>query len=379
MLHYVGVGVVLVLLLGAGAYAVWYVWASRQNPKVIEIVGGSILITLLLGSSSTLFAKLRAEPKSHKVAVTLWFLISASLLMIVIAGLVFSSNTPPSIKKEIPVTYLIDMNDLAIVSDLEVESAEARFLYMDAVALFQHFKGASDDNQRQVKSALAEPGRWLHFGTGLFCDLTEILIPRCIAGPGEQGDSEPAVWRGEVRRWNAWPDKRIAAENVDINDILGPLSQNQFFHIQGSPLYELDRNNHNMELRLPRNARICLSSGDAPWSSAYTISNDFVEIKIRVQVFLLGIWLRLTYPAESAFRVSLTPSNRRRGPFYRVDTVIYYEATFSKRWYSLSKMRYHEEWANDLLALLERRFTWGSPPLLDFAEVMKQNKKRIEQ
>jgi hypothetical protein len=369
----VGMGFVLIVLLGSAAYAVWYIWASRQNPKVIEIVGGSILITLLLGSSSTLFTKIREKPKRHRASVIMWFLTSASLLVVLIAFLVYASNTPKDIKRQIPVTYLIDMNELEITSDLEIASSEARFVYRDAVNLFHNFKHASADNEAQVKNALVH--HEFLFGTRLFRDLTEILIPRCIAGPPEQGEMEPALWCGELHRWQAWPHKSISCAEMDFNDIQGGFNQNQFFRIRGWPGLVFCRK----KLRLPNDTRVQLLTGDSGWSSVYVIANDFVEIKIGIQVFVIGMWISPTFPAESAFRVSLAPGGKRRGPFCRVDTMIYYDVTFSRCWYSFPEMRHYEEWVNDLYALLERRFAWGSPQLLSFAEVMKRYEWSIEQ
>jgi hypothetical protein len=382
------ISLILVLAVTAG-YAGWYVYCSWENPSVREIIFGSIAITLLLGFCTTFFSSLFSrsfrEPGNHnsEVARSFWSFISilllavgsVSLLAIVIAFLVYESNTPRSIKREIPVSYLIDMSELQIASDLEITSSDARQLYEDAISLFRNFSRANTGNGEQVRKALLEPGRWFNFGVGLFRDLTQILIPHCIGVIAEQGDMEPAIWRGEHLRWEGWPDRSISGTNIDINDIEGGLARNLFFSVPGSESYKLTKT----PLGLPKGTRVCLLPTDTVWSSTYLISNDFVEIKMRVQVFCLGTWFRLTSPAEPAFRVSLAPTAKRRGPFYRVDTMIYYEATFSKWRYSFSDMRHYEEWANDLSSLLERRFSWGSPPLLDDREVMRQYKQQMEQ
>lgn len=369
---------VLIVLLMLGGYAVWYLCASRQNPKVVEIVGGSILVTLLIGSSSTLFAELRGEPKSHKGAVTLWFMTSVSFLAALTAFLVYCANTPKEFRRQIPVSYLIDMNELELASDLEIGFDEAALFYDDAVSLFRNLKRTSPDNENRIRDALADPGRRFHFGVGLFRDLTEILVPRCMRGVTVLSEgSEGASARGETRRWNGSPNKMIGDRLMDFNDIQGDLSQNQFFGLPGSVGFELP--NSKLRLHLPKDTRVRLVRDDRVWSSTYIITNDFVEIKIGVYVFFEGIWLRLTYPADSAFRVSLEPGIKRRGPFYRVDAIIYYDVKFDKLRHSFSDMRYYEEWANDLFALLERRFAWGSPPLLEHTEVMRRYKQHLEQ
>jgi len=347
---------------------VWYVYASWQNPKAKEIVVGSVLITWLLtsllASSSTLLANVPQEPNARKASVARRWITSASLLAVVIAFLVYSSNTPRELKRQIPITYLIDMNDLEIPWNLEIASSEARFAYRDAVDLFHNFKHANSGSEKLIGTALGDPGAsGFSPGVSLFRDLTEILIPRCIGGITEQGDMESAFWRGEDLRWEARPDKSIAGTTIDFNDIEG-LNQNQFFHILGSPMHKF----HKIELRLPKGTRVRLLRAGTPWSSTYVISNNFVEIKIRVQVFVIGQWLRHAFPAESAFRAVVIPGAKRRGPFCCVDTVIYYDVEFHKAWYSLPAMRHHENWVDDLFALLSRRLAWGQPPINDMRQ-----------
>ena len=53
------------------------------------------------------------------------------------------------------------------------------------------------------------------------------------------------------------------------------------------------------------------------------------------------------------------------GPYKKFKCMINYEVEFNKFRYSFPRRKDYEEWVNDLFSFLQKKFAWGSPPLID--------------
>jgi hypothetical protein len=176
-LSYVGARVGITLLLCLATYGAWYIWASRHSPRVVDIVGSSILITLLLGSCSALFWKAFEKPRKWKASVLMLFLVSLSLLVMLIAFLVFSSKEPTPTRIEIPVTYILNRRTLSIPDGLATPDSESSASYFEVCQLFRCFRDRTDRNRQMVADMAQLFGHENHSqNLRIFHDLTEYIV-----------------------------------------------------------------------------------------------------------------------------------------------------------------------------------------------------------
>ena len=62
-------------------------------------------------------------------------------------------------------------------------------------------------------------------------------------------------------------------------------------------------------------------------------------------------------------------------PLLKFETRIFYDVKYSKWRYSYPEMQHYEKWSQDLFLGLQRKFSWGNPPLAEFEEVMRYFKQ----
>jgi len=359
----VGLSIALIALV---ICALLYIWASRQNPNVIDIVGSSILISLLLGSSSTFFVKMFEKPKKCNSSVTKWFLISASMLITLIAFLIYSSNAPDSIRQEIPITYIFNCKAKEIAWNLDISSDESHQIYFVALQLFRNFRDRSMSNSEVIDDMVKLHGQEnISSNLGIFHELTEYLLAWNIGHVFTTGDMELAHLRGQIRSWLAFPNKEIEIISKSKDTIEGDFQSNIFYDFN-----DQDPISKSWDFRLPRNTKIYMTKNDG-WHSKIILTNSFVDIELEVHGLLMGSGVP-TLVHESAFGVF----GDTDGPFKKYKCLLICNATFNKWKYGFPKMRYYEQWVSDLFSRLQRRFAWGSPPLININEMIKREERQ---
>jgi hypothetical protein len=357
------VTLVTLLLATGGIYSVYYIYHSRDNPHFLEIILGSILISLIVGILPSLIQKFTEKQVANRPWI--WFGILCCFLGILVALLVYSSNAPKNIKAEIPVTYLVNLNTMELPSGLRFDSTITSVSYDQARCILKNFKDKNPENAQKIKQMLqANFVDTSRFEIICFQNLSEYLIAYYIGYSFTTPEFELALHRGESAKWLAFPHPTIRGESKPLDWIEGEFRNNLFYGIEAFP--ELDE---KIELKLPKNTEVLLTRANKA-SSTFTIKNKFLEIKIEVW-YLLG---SSGYPAprlpDSAF--SLYVPKEQNGPFKRYNTVISYNVTFNRLRYAFPEMQYYEEWANDLLSMLQRKLSWGSPPYVDLTELLKR-------
>jgi len=361
------IATVVAILLAACAAA--YLYFNRMNPYVWEIVVGSVAISLVLGGVSVLIQQIWEKgvtPTSLVLA-----LVVLALLLVLIAALVWLSNTPRAIRKEIPVTYLLSPRKKELPFGLRFAESSPFFFYIDACGIFKNFRDSSPENTKKIEAAAKPPGQGdFVSATEVFQNLTEYLVAYYMATTLTTGEMSLAMYRKEGWRWLGFPHESIAGERKPLEYIAGPLKSNIFYGIRG---YGPD---HELELRLPRSTRVFLERENG-LTSRFTIKNKFMEIKIGI-FFDIGGSQSFGFLDESAFLSYGSDVNELKLAFNRYETIVYYDVTFSKWRYAYPEMKHHEEWANDLFAMLQRKFAWGSPALADEVEVFRRFQQATE-
>ncbi len=357
------VTLVTLLLATGGAYSVYYIYHSRDNPHLLEIILGSILISLIVGILPSLIQKFTEKQVANRPWIS--FVTLCCCLGILVALLVYSSNAPKNIKVEIPVTYLVNLNTMELPFGLRFDSTITSLSYDQARRILKNFKDKNPENAEKIKQMLqANFVDTSRFDVTCFQNLTEYLIAYYIGYSFTTSDFELALHRGEVLRWLAFPHPTIRGESKPLEWIKGEFRNNLFYGLKAFP--ELDE---KIELNLPKNTEVSFTRANEA-SSTFTIKNKFLEIKIEVW-YLLG---SSGYPSprlpDAAF--SLYVPKEQKGPFKRYDAVISYNVTFERLRYAFPEMRYYEEWANDLLSMLQRKLSWGSAPCVDLTELVKR-------
>lgn len=341
--------------------AMGYICLSWHSPYAWEIVLGSITLSLLLAAITSLIQDYYKNG-FRKMTIALGFLAFASLSFLV-AAMLYLSNAPKSIRKEIPVTYLISPRKLEPPSSLWLADTTAFAWYPDMVQMFREFRDKSSENATVVNELAKRPGqRDLKVAPEFFQDFTECLLVKYLGTPVMEGDAGLTMYRKETPKWLGWPNKAIAGDAKSREAISGDFKDNMFYDVNGLPPIIFD-------LRLPKNTDISLNA-DGRMSSQLVIRNKFMEIKIGIYFHTGGSW-GWGFVSDSALRYG-SDKNELRLAFNRYETIIYYDVTFSKWRYAYPEMKHYEEWANDLFAMLRRKFAWGSPPLADEVEVFRR-------
>jgi hypothetical protein len=198
--------VVFVVSLGLAFSAAWYLWASQQNPKVIELIVGSILITVVLGSCTDFYMKLR-EPNRRKYP-TMGLLRSISLLVAMTAFLVYASNTPGSVRGEVLVTYVFQPTMLSIPYNLKVPDAHL----LEPCRFFLAFRDRSTENRRIVEDMTQIHGREdIVANLKVFHDLTEYLLLWTMAHSYVTSDIELPQFVGKLSTGVLFPTRTSRA------------------------------------------------------------------------------------------------------------------------------------------------------------------------
>jgi hypothetical protein len=243
------------------------------------------------------------------------------------------------------------------------DSETGRLCYFQVRRFFRQFKEKTPKAAKAVESAFTHPvmGDDPVFLMKIFENFTEYLIADYIGYVFTTSDTEKSFYSGESRSWLGLPHPDIEGETQTVNDIEGPFPENLFF---GSE--HIDTNT-KLEFRLPKDTSICLHKKDGVMSSQFTIKNKFLQIDITV-AFLVqssGGYAFLSEPEmEKPYRSLL-----------KFETCVFYDVKYSKWRYSYSDMRHYEKWAQDLFLVLQRKFSWGNPPLAEFEEMMRYFKQ----
>lgn len=364
----------------ATGWAILYLWYSRQNPKVLEIVGGSILIALLLGSATTLFSRLLGESKDHR-GILFWLLTSVSLLAVVIACLVYESNTPRDIAEEIPVVYLIDpaTSRLADLGSLEDDTGETS--YFDARFALTRLREKEPKVNTAINSINTHAtspddavvvGRNMFFLDRVFQDLTEYLL---IYGLGHivfaMGDDESRIYGGHALRWIARPEGDIGDEPQTLSSIEEEFKANLFYGIAASI-----HSGNPWQLHLPKDSHMYLKrNADSPISVLTIECNGFIRIDIAVQ-YLFSSSHGFVFVRELEEGVEIQDLQEPYRMLRCFQARIHYDVRFDRWRYGYARMRHYENWANDLLGVLQRQFSWGNPRLANDGKVMRYHELR---
>lgn len=355
-------GIILIIPVSAGMFGVYYVSSSRANPHIIGILVGSIALGIVVGIISSLVSiffrrRIDARPVTATIVAFCW-------LAFFVAVLTYASNIPNSIKREIPVTYIVNLSTKELPYPLHFPEDTTLGCYMDVAAMFKKFKERSTENSRKVEDLLnaniAPTSGWR-----IFRDLTEYLVPYFIGHTLGAVGFERSIYRKEIGKCFGWPDQSIVGQPKAMNDISGPFQENLFHGVEGFV------SGAKLKMRLPKNTEIALER-EGNISSTFVLKNEFLRISIGIRL-LVGTYggHALMHPDAflSPYGFSSVSAERieqeRKGPFKRYDTIIYYDVTFSKWRYGFPAMRHYEDWANNLFSALASKFAWGSPILVD--------------
>jgi hypothetical protein len=365
----------LILLFLLAVSMLSYVFYSRSSPYVWEIIIGSIMVSLLLGVISKFIDKLFEKPIAAKPITCL---IGVSIcLLVLISLLIYLSNMPKKIRAEIPVTYLVSLKTTELASGITFNDDTADFCYMEARSIFKDFKKANPDNARQIgemfeRTKPTDPDSFI-FGYKCFQNLTEYLVFYYMSSPLDMAELERVGYWKQVGDWEAGdslgrPEMRISGHPMSVECVAGDFKKNLFYGIKGR------FGDKNPSLTFPKGADISLTRME--WLTSQFVIQDNKYFKITIGIrFLVNESQGITYIDESEVLPYSNSDAEGSGPFQKFNAVIYYEATFNKWRYAFPDMQYYEKWANTLLSLLQRRFAWGRPALLDYAGILRHEKR----
>jgi len=342
---------ILMILLGIGAIVFTYL--NYSNPHLLEIVVGTTMIGLFIGIASSIIHTLFDQHIKENPLISGIFVLC--FLIILIAVFIYASNVPKSIKREIPVTYLLNLKKQELSYGFMIDSTVAEGSYSSAHSIFRQFKGKNIENAIKIEQIVSKD----HSASEaiLFHDFTEYLIAYFLAVPFVTGEMESHLYRHEISEILGWPDKRIRGEYKQLDYITGDFKNNSFYGIMEDPHITIQG------MRLPKDTDIQLIR-DNKTTSQFIIKNNFMTVTIGI-VYLTGSsGSRVPIFPPSAFVPSATSEEERKGPFKRYESMIYYDVSFNKFRYGSPERKYYEEWAENLFFMLERKFSWGSPEFL---------------
>lgn len=350
-------GVILLIALFAGILGFYYVASNHANPHIIEILVGSIALGIIVGIISSLVSTFfRRRIEAHRAIAAI---LAVCSLAVFLAVLVYSSNIPKSIKREIPVTYLVNLNTKELAFTLHFP-ADTFARYMEVAAMFKKFRERSTENSRRVEKLLNGKSVPAISALMIFRDLTEYLIPYFIGwNPGGSG-AERSIYRKEIGKYLGFPDPDIIGQPKSMDDISGPIEENLFHGSEGLVP------GGKIRMQLPKHTVIALER-DGDFSSTFMIKNEFMKVTIGIKVLLGSSGSQVLLHPDSLLPPSIFADRmeqERKAPFKRYSTIIYYDVTFSRWRYGFPDMRHYEDWAINLFSALERQFAWGSPILV---------------
>jgi hypothetical protein len=364
-------GTLPVVFVLVGAIGVFYIWSSRSNPRVTDLTINVVALGIFIGIvSSAITSLFDSQLKAHGGKAVI---ISLSCAVLIVASLVRFSNSPQDLNREIRVTYLVNVNTKELPSTLYWRDSTAGGTYRDAVMIFSRFRRKNAENSQKVDELLNSNGAPVGASWKIFPQLTEYLTPYFMGSNFSSEDDES--FGQTFLKSMGLPDPSIVGQPVSMAYIAGDLYKNPFYGIEG--VWSANR----IQLRLPKETVISFSfRGDDKNSySRFVLHNGFLDMTVEVQPLLLqaGAFAILDpnafYPAlpfgHSPFADEIESDRKAR--FKRYDVVLQFQVVFDKLWYGSPAMRLYEEWANDFISALERKFRWGHPTLLDFFDVMR--------
>ena len=330
----------------------YFLYNNRGNPNIVGLIVATILMGVLVGflttiTQSLIQSKLAATLETHPT-IFLWPI--GGLILALVAVLVFTTNSPTSIRHEIPVTYLVDLNK-GELADVTARTA----CYAEVQTLFRQLL---DKDKELIEKARNRYPRTHIEGTLLFGELTEYSILPCLftyAGPIE---FEYARVGGTATRWLGFPDKSIDTTRVQKEVLREKFGENRFARLESMPGFRKG------ELVLPAKMKFRVDK-------QIVLEDEMVTITITTGPLIGG-----SGPAflDEATLVPFTGADRHK--FMKYQTAVIYEATFSKWWFGNPAMTHYRAWAEDLAAVLTRNLAWGDPHLRDEMEVIRKAQRR---
>jgi hypothetical protein len=358
--------ILFVVTVMLGIASAFYLFYSRGNPRFFEIFAGSVLLSLLLGLMSTLLEGFMEKGLRNGPWTLLIFIIS--VLMMLVALLVYSSNTPKSIEAEIPVIYLIDPRTRDLVSGLHGDSDTGELCYFEACQILQRFKKTTPRAVAAIDSVFTHPtmGEDDSFLRQMFRDLTEYLVLLYLGSPFTTGDMEKTMYRKESAHWLAFPNPSIRGTPLPLSHMEGQFRENLFSDFDVNEIAPHSK----LEFRVPRDTHMSLLRKDGTLSSLLTIKNKFLQIDIGIR-FLVMSSAGYAFLREWEEGMDIQDLGKPYRAFRQFEACIYYDVKYNRKRYGYAKMRDQEEWSQDLLSLLQRKFSWGNPPVADPLKVQR--------
>ena len=260
---------VIILLLPSG-----YIIFNRSNPHIIELIIGSVALGILVGIVPTLISSLlHGKVEARTVVATL---VTFCCLAILVAVLVYSTNTPKDVHREIAVAYLVNPNTKGLPSNLRFPEVTASLCYTDVTVMFSQFR---EKNPGKVEDLFSRNIAQNYLSSlRIFHDLTEYLIPYFIGHPFTSAETELTRYHKTTPKWLGFPDKSIVDQPKSMDHINGPIKENLFY---GKGLLSLV----DTELHIPKDTTITLEK-ESDLASKYVIKNNFVIFHVRISVYV---------------------------------------------------------------------------------------------
>ncbi|MEN6425168.1 MAG: hypothetical protein ABFE13_07385 [Phycisphaerales bacterium] len=207
----------------------------------------------------------------------------------------------------------------------------------------------------------------------IFHDLTEYLLVYHLGHSFITTDADKTSYRMRGR-WFAIPEPSIRTSPQTLSDIKGSLAENLFYGTDGGLFGD------EWRFDLPKGTQMRLRKDDKNKFGISVLTFEkkrFMRIDIAIE-YLVTSSQGHVFPVELPEGVSIEGLEKpyRAAPIF--ETRIHYDAKFDKWHYSYPEMRHYETWAKDLLALLQRQFSWGNPRLADTVKVHRYYKLREE-
>jgi hypothetical protein len=355
-----------VVLLGAGS-AVYFFW-SRGNPRFTEIFVGSVLLSLLLGLVSNVLDGFMEKGVRNGPWTLL--VVTLSVLMMLLALLVYSSNSPNSLKAEIPVIYLIDPTTHDLADGFLGDSDTGRGCYFFTSRIFQRFKQSTPRAAGAIDSVFTHQpfGDDSLFLWQVFHDFTEYLAVLYIGSTFTEGGIERLrkTYRNEAAPWLAIPNPSIRDTPQPLSFLEGQFRENMFYYVDFNDIARREQ----IRFWVPRDTRVSLQRKDDMQSSLLTIRNKFLQIDIEIQ-FLMMSSQGYAFLREWEEGMGTQDLGNPYRALRQFEARIYYDVRYDRKRYGFPKMRDQEEWSQDLLSLLQRKFSWGNPPMADSVKVLR--------
>jgi hypothetical protein len=372
-------------LLGAVTLliCVLYIYQSRENPRFVELTMGSFALAGVLGVVSSMVTRYmqgwpgshtapHGRPTSREVNA---LLVLPSIVALLLCVLIYSTNSPQPVSKELDMNYVISESKLELPIDLLGQRLEtnASVCYQDVQSILNAFKKRSADNMGKIQQLVRVNGSPISMVTvPLVRDLATYSIVYCLGQVFSSPEIELSMYRKAVVGSWGIPANNIKGQPITLEKVSGAFKENLFFGLSGnSP-------NPKVELTLPRDTKITADPDpEEPLISRIILRNDFTTVTIGVQA-LLAYSGGEAMPAPEQLLGNPTQVAqyadflKKEGPFKQYHVKVYLDATFSRLRFGYPQMKSYQLWVNDLFSVIERKFAWGNPKLLDPSAVRKQ-------